>query len=764
VTLLDDPTLPDIEGEAATLASSTSGPRRLVTVELVLFGALVLAGAAAYRPVFRTWGTFVGPVFASAVMATLVSVVLHRRRIPARFGVLASLLGLGIFLSYTVLVGELTAGVVPGPDTVRALREGIGHGWQRIVDGNLPVSDSTSALVWLSAVTWIVAHLTADFVQRTRLVAVPVIPPLVLFGLALPLVSVREEPPFWLVALFIALALLAVLVRAVPSARTVRTRGGSSPLAEFHSRSVLSARLRLGVPVVVACALVAPIVGGAITKDDPFDPRDLRNEITVPESVSDPLGQLKAQLTTTPPRAAFRVSYDNPTDALDVQRVAVLHLDQYDGVRWTSTAGFGETGNELMDPTDAGPGRDVTQRYTMATIEDPWLPAAGTPLRIDLPNVAYAEDSGDLLAPGSVSGLMYTLVSRVGTPTADELAVAVRDDDPTLSRYWQLDGTVPQGIAAVAAEATVGGTTDGDTLTRLEQYLLTNYSYDPDAPAGHAYGRLDQFLGGDRRGTAEQFAASFAVMARSLGYPARVVVGYRVVEDTDAGLAPLDFVTSANYHAWVQVRFDTLGWVDFDPTPRAGTTPLPPEPEPVAPTTIAPQEQPGGQREPQEAGPSEGLPEPEAEPTSVGGRIVQATGIAVGLIVLAALLAAAVVVVLKRRRRSARRREGAPADQVVGAWDEVLDRLAEMRFPLGASMTPRDVARAGRATYGEAAAEPLGRLVPVVSRAVFAQDEPSADVAAGAWGQTAAFERNLAAMLNRRQRLRTRLSLRPFRR
>ena len=253
------------------------------------------------------------------------------------------------------------------------------------------------------------------------------------------------------------------------------------------------------------------------------------------------------------------MAYDNPTDALDVQRVSVLHLDHYDGVRWTSTAGFSEAGNDLMDPAEAGDGRDITQHYTMATIDDPWLPAVGTPLHIDLPSVAYAPESGDLLAPGRVSGLMYALDSRVGTPSADELAAAVRDDDPSLSEYWELDGTVPEGITTTAAEATSGGTTDGDILTRLEQYLLTNYRYDPDAVPGHAYGRLDKFLTADRRGTAEQFVASFAVMARSLGYPHRVVVGYKVVEDSPAGLAPLDFVTSADYHAWVQGALPRAG-------------------------------------------------------------------------------------------------------------------------------------------------------------------------------------------------------------
>jgi transglutaminase-like putative cysteine protease len=763
MTLLDEPTRTEVPDPTAMPEARPS--RSLLTVEIVLFVSLVLAAAAAYQPVFRTWATFVGPVFASAAVSSVLAVVMRRRRIPVRFGVLASLAGLFLFLAYTVLVGELSAGVVPGPDTTRALREGVGHGWQRIVDGSLPVADSTSALVWLSTVTWIVGHLTTECVQRSRLVAVPLLPPLLLFGLSLPLVSIRRDPPLWLVALFIALSLVAVLVRAVPDARTVRTLGGAAtPLTEFHSRSVLSARLRLGLPVVALCVLLAPPLAAVVTKDDPFDPRELRNDIVVPESVSDPLGQLKAQLETVPARAAFRVAYDNPTDALDVQRVAVLHLDHYDGVRWTSSAEFGEAGNELTAPSEAGPGRDIRQSYTMATIEDPWLPAAGIPLRIDLPNVAYAPDSGDLLAPGSVSGLMFQVVSRVSTPTADDLAAAARDDDPTLGRYLHLDGTVPDAIRTAATEATAGATTAGNALTRLEQYLLTNYSYDSDASPGHAYGRLDRFLAQDRRGTAEQFAASFAVMARSLGFPTRVVVGYKVVEDADGGLKPLEFVTSANYHAWVEVRFADLGWVAFDPTPRPGTTPLPPQEDTLAPTTIAPATPPGGQREPQEAGPSEGLPEPEVETTSATVRIVQVVGGVILAVLLALAVTAGTVLMLKRRRRRARRAAPRVADQVVGAWDEVLDRLAEMHFPVGASMTPRDVARAGQVTYGAAAAEPLGALVPVVSRAVFARDEPAADVASGAWHHTADFERNLAALLTRRQRLRTRLSLRPFRR
>jgi transglutaminase-like putative cysteine protease len=755
-----------VEPQPAPARPSSSAPSRaLVVAELLMFVGLAVVAALAYEPVFASWGTFVGPVIGAVAVATLLSIGLNRRRIPARFAVLASLVGVTLYLSYTVLVRELTAGVVPGPDTLDAIRDGLAHGWRDILDESLPVMDPDPPLVWLCVVVWVVTHLTADLVQRTRLVAMPVVPPLVLLGLCLPLVSATDEPPLWLVAAFIALALAGILVRAAPTARAVRPAGrASAELTEFHSRSVLSARLRLGLPIVAAVAIAAPIVGQVVTTREPFDPRSLRNEVTLPESVADPLGQLKAQLEASPPRPAFRVEFAGATDVVDVRRVSVLHLDQYDGVRWTSTGRFGTARTPLVADADLAPGRDVTQRYTIGTTDDPWIPAAGQPVRIDLPDVAYDPAGGDLLATGSVSGLSYEVVSRVGAPSTDEIAAASAADDDDLARYLELDGDLPEAIRTEAVDATTGATSDGDAVLRLEQFLRTGYAYDPDAVAGHSYGRLTQFLTEDRRGTAEQFAASYVVLARSLGLPSRVVVGYRVAEEQDGELVGLDFVTSEHYHAWAQVKLDGLGWVTVDPTPREGDTPLPEQPEEPPATTVAPPQQPGGERVPEESGPSEGLPEPDPPAESVGSRL--AGWVVAGLGAVALLLAAAAggIVFAKQRRRARRRNAPTSADRVVGAWDELVDRLVEMHFPIGESMTPRDVARLGFATYGTATAEPLGRLVPEVSGAVFARDEPSPADADTAWERTEQFEQNLAATLTRRQRLRARLSLRPFRR
>lgn len=743
-----------------------AGPSPLVlTVEVLLHLLLVGLALVAYEPVFGSYGRYTGAVAGSAIAATLLATVLRRRRVPARFAVLAGLVGAGLYLSYTVLVRELSAGVVPGPDTIRALRSGIGRGWQETLDRPLPIEDRTDTLVWLVAVTWLAAHLTADLVQRTRLAVLPLAPSLVLFGLALPLTSTAGQPSLLLTGALIAVSLVAVLVRAAPDARTVQ-RTGASPteLAEFHSRSLLSSRLRLGLPIVALAVVAAPLVAEVVTTKDPFDPRDLRSEIVLPENVADPLGQLKAQIGANPPRAAFRVAFGSPGDAVTVRRVSVLHLDRYDGVRWTSTGRFGDATNPLVARDDLSAGRDVTQRYTIGSTDDPWLPVAGQPVRTDLPNAAYDPEGGDLLATGTVSGLSYEVVSRVPDPTPEQLATARHARGADLDRYHGLEGAVPEEIRTFATEATEGAASTGDALLKLEQFLRSGYAYDDDAPAGHSYGRLVTFLTTDRRGTAEQFAAAYAVMARALGYPARVVVGYKVVEEVDGELRPREFVTSADYHAWVEVRLDELGWVAIDPTPRPGDVPLPDRPTETPATTVAPQQQPGGQRTPQEAGPSEGLPEVDPTDDNLGSRAV---AIAAGTIGVVALLVTAVVLVIvaaKAQRRRSRRNAPTPADRVVGAWDEVVDRLLELQFPIGSSMTPRDVERVGRATYGAAATEPLAELVPTVSRAVFAADEPTPDAAELAWQHTEQFERNLKTTLTRRQRIRTRLSLRPFRR
>lgn len=735
--------------------------RRLIALELVLFAALDLIALSAFRPIFGSWRDFGGVAFGAVVVAAVLAIVMRRWALPVRLAFVGSAVAAAVFLCYTVLVGSLAAGVVPGAATLQGLRDGIGHGWQLMLDEPLPLANKTLPLVWVTAFAWFAAHATIELAQRTRHVALPLVPPLVLYGLSLPLTSATTAPQLSIAAALTGVGLFVVLVRAAPNPRATHTRmgPGTEDLSEFHSRSVLSMRLMLGLPVVVVCVVLGPLGADFFLHRDPFDPRELRPEVVETGRVSDPLGQLKAVLALPQPRPAFEVEFGDPSDALAVQRVGMITLDHFDGVRWSTTTRYREAGPVLRSPSDAvvRDARTVRQRYTIADVDDPWLPVAGDATRIDIRGVGYDDVTGDLLATGNVKGLTYHVVSQVSTPTDADLQSAGVDQSGDAARYLELPPGLPPSISQIAGRATVGATSAADSLHRLEQYLVTNFSYDAQAPSGQSYGRLDRFLSTDRRGTAEQFATAFTVLARSLGFPTRVVVGYKVVEDQDGNTVPLRYVTSAGYHAWAEVKFAGLGWVAYDPTPKPGDTQRPPAPDASPATTIAPK--PGGsqQRAPHEVGPSEGLPD-QAGAHSAWLRPLVYTGAVTGSALALLSLVAGTLFGLKRLRRRRRRRAERPADRVVGAWHEVVDRLVEMRFPMTPSMTPLDIGRAIRSSYGTAAALPLAFLVPDVGRAIYAHDEPGPEMVERAWQRAVEFEQNLKSTLTRRQRWRALLS------
>jgi hypothetical protein len=77
---------------------------------------------------------------------------------------------------------------------------------------------------------------------------------------------------------------------------------------------------------------------------------------------------------------------------------------------------------------------------------------------------------------------------------------------------------------------------------------------------------VDHFLFERNAGYCSQFATAMAVMARLVGLPARVAVGYLPGEYNS--LTGAHTVRQRDAHAWVEIKFTRAGWVPFDPTPR----------------------------------------------------------------------------------------------------------------------------------------------------------------------------------------------------
>ncbi len=150
------------------------------------------------------------------------------------------------------------------------------------------------------------------------------------------------------------------------------------------------------------------------------------------------------------------------------------------------------------------------------------------------------------------------------------------------TRQLNIDGVAPD-IVELARSVTASGRTDEEKAKLLERWFLGNFTYDLKIALTAKLGLRD-FLFTDRRGYCEQFASSFAVMARALGIPSRVAVGF-VRGDYSAQTKTYQ-VRGKDAHAWPEVFIDNH-WQRFEPTPGRGDAAAP-EPTPSTTTTTAP--------------------------------------------------------------------------------------------------------------------------------------------------------------------------------
>jgi len=246
----------------------------------------------------------------------------------------------------------------------------------------------------------------------------------------------------------------------------------------------------------------------------------------------------------------------------------------------------------------------------------------------------------------------YQATGYVSTATTAQLSQVLypaQDPNPgdypaaTLSEYLPSDTTyISPLVAQTATKVTNGAPTMYDAAIALQTYLHT-FTYTtrmPKLPTDQDY--VAWFLT-IKQGFCTWFASAMALMARSLGMPARVASGYTA--GTFDARTNSYVVKGGQAHTWTQIYFGRYGWINFEPT--AQFTPfVRPQPITAAPSTT-PGASKGGAR-----GTTSRTPVGVRQ-NSPGGTSVTATGhanafVGVGLglgalIVLLALIAALVV-------------------------------------------------------------------------------------------------------------------------
>ena len=285
----------------------------------------------------------------------------------------------------------------------------------------------------------------------------------------------------------------------------------------------------------------------------------------------DPLVSMVPRLITQSDQELFTVDSD------EASYWRLYTLINFNGQNWYDGSpvaeNIGENGLVPMYVPEPKPGRGVSARFQLTGLSSVGVPGLGSPITVQ-PEVAVPMSvdplTGDLKTEVEVSdGFAYSINAVVPDVTFKNLRRTPVGEQPNDDYYAHPQ--LSREVADLVEDWTAGAKTDFQKLIQIQDRLRGfDYSLDVDQPVSADY--IEEFLLTTRVGYCQQFATAFAVIARHLGYPSRVQVGF-LPGSTDVSAPDRYVVRGSDTHAWPEVYFEGLGWVPFEPTPRDGTAP-----------------------------------------------------------------------------------------------------------------------------------------------------------------------------------------------
>lgn len=708
-------------------------PRLHLMLAEVALATMMCAAVFGFGRIFSTW-SFLAPLLVVALAGHLTAAVCRRRGygVPTSFAI--TTIEWGLVVTWLFFV-DTTFALVPTPDTLSTARLELDRSWATFHQIVAPAPVQTGFLV-ATAVAVAGGAFLADWAAfRLWSSREALVPSVTLFVFATLLADERHRTSS--AVLMVGAVVAFLLTHRVVSLE--RSEGWVSRGRGRAGRSMLAAGAFLAVLAVAVGAVVAPHLPGV---DEP-PLVDWRRDggANSARMLTSPLVDLRARLVDTSTTPLFTVQ----SESRSYWRIA--SLDQFDGTQWRLSANTESTtsGPLAVDRRIFQRGFEpVSQRFTIQQLQTNWLPAAYQAVDFQSATgdvVRYDPETGTLIGDNATSeGTTYDVVSVLPAYTTEQLRSARPDIPASIRGATSLPDGFSPTAERIAREETSGAATTFEKALALQRFFRDTggFTYSTDVTTGQSTSAIDAFLK-DRIGYCEQFAGTFAAMARSLGIPARVAVGYTWGEEDPSSPGTYQ-VLGRNAHAWPEVYLGEYGWVPFEPTPGRGN------PDAAGYTGVD-----GSQDDGSVAATTTTTAAPEAgsTTTSVLSAAEEAAAAAaaagsgssadilgpalrgVVLLVVAAalyLLAVPGSLVVRRRRRRARA-AGSPAAEVGVAWSEATETLAAAGVRAGVDETHAELAaRAAEAVPATGAA--MGRLADVADAAAYGPTPSSSDGAA----------------------------------
>jgi transglutaminase-like putative cysteine protease len=742
--------------------------------------ALALVTVSAIVGMHRLFidGSYRGPLVAAAIVAHVSVAALRRARVHLVPAALATAALAVIFISWTRFP-DTTHWLLPTGETLTKAGDDLEAAWRLFGKVRAPAPVENGFLAVSAAAIWLIVFVADWAAFRVNATFEALLPATTLFVFSAALGG--SSSPVAGAALFAGSALLFVLLQRTSNQE--RTSRWASEHRTQGRWSLLGTGGLLIALAVIGGTIAGPQLPGA-DEDALLAWRDLTRD-TPTRVVRSPMVQLQTRQVDQTNVELFTIS----SPVRSYWRLTAL--ETFDGDIWKSGYSTEDADGELPQALDpASSTQTVPQSFTITGLRSVWLPAAFEPRAIDTGDddqpADFDERSSTLLVDKRVDtsdGYTYDVESAVPTWTAEQLRGARPEIPQEIAEvFLDLPGTFPERVTDEAEQVTAEGATAYDKARLLQDFFRdpNRFTYDLNVGAGHSNRALETFLFGGGRGYCEQFAGAFAAMARAVGIPARVAVGFTpgIQDPNDPNLYR---VRGIHAHAWPEVYLGEYGWVPFEPTPTRGPPGATgflgvPERQETA-TGVAgaegfvdPNEDLSPGENPEDLI-TEGLPNVDL---GGGGEGADAAGDdggvlpdpvwtalkVVAVVVLAYLVVVPLVLLVQRSAR--RRRASAPADRVRLAWRVATEHASDAGVSLPTYLTLSETAER-LATAMPTTADAARGMAHTMERIAYAEQPPTAEEVTGAEEGSAAVSAEAARRQTWPQRMLSHLDIRRVR-
>ncbi|HET6189211.1 MAG TPA: transglutaminase domain-containing protein, partial [Trebonia sp.] len=755
----------------------------------------IAAAAATILTSISLYPVFIGTAWfwagAGAALAVAGAATLTRlRRLPVLVCVAGTLAGLLLYLNLVFSNGRSWGHLLPTATSLRLLWDLAGQGFHESSKYAPPVPALSGMVLLAAAGIGIIAVLTDLIAVRLGSAALAGLPLLLLF-----------TEPFTLSISRDALGTTVAFCAATAGYLWMLSSEGRDRIREWEHKNpdprlmpdttaVAAAGRRVGAASMVVALCVPLIIPGLhVTRLFGSGQPGIGGHgpgAGAGAGFPDPNTQMSNELHTTQAQMVF--SYTST--AANPQYFQVYVLDNLTATQGWKIFGQSPSLVNVSPQLPAEPGLGAAAGGSFAKVTTHVTLSGSVPqdqyhaLPVPYPATAVTA-AGSLQADRSslmvfdngqrLAGLSYSVQSLDAAPAAQSLNDDAAAPAPSTGYYARVPAPylALHGLAQSVVKA-AGAKTAFQDAVALQDWLSAGggFRYTLNAPTVISESGLANFLEHTKRGYCQQFSFAMAALARLLGIPARVAIGFT----SGTPVAGSQWVvTSHDAHAWPELYFQGFGWLRFEPTPPGSAPGQGTATAPVY-TFSASGTLPGSSAGSQQGGApgtpggasnlNQGLKNRLGFPIGGAGGAAGsgAAGVnpwevlgfcVLGLAVIAAAVPGGVRLLIRRRRWRGRAARADDA-RAHAAWRELRDDLVDYRVGYLPSQSPRTVAARTASTLELAppAAGALGRIAMAEERARYAA---RADSGAGLRADSAAVRRAVAAAVPRWTRWRARL-------